>query len=229
MKKIVSCTIATALAATNLTTVSAEVVRATTKTDDSINMKEDINNSVNVTVEDTDKIENVNGSISGNIENSDNASETTDNSTDEGNESSEESNKGDELEEGGNTSSVVQDSESNNDKQEIDNNEEVFNDEKESVDDLSSTNSDNIQEKESVEAENIKSLGKLEFDINFPMPILSLDSIDIIINKDNKKIAQISNITELQGTLDNGITYTIEKLNSNKAALEDGQEVTYNS
>ena len=229
MKKIVSCTIATALTATNLTTVSAEVVRATTKSDDSINMKEDINNSVNVTVEDTDKIENVNGSISENIENSDNASETTDNSTDEGNESSQESNKGDGLEGGGNTSSIEQDSTSNNHKEETENKpSSENNDEKESVvDDLSSTNSDNMQEKESAEAENVKSLGKLEFDINFPMPILSLDSIDIIINKDNKKIAQISNITELQGTLDNGITYTIEKLNSNKAALEDGQEDIY--
>ena len=37
MKKIVSCTIATALATTNLTTVSADTIKSVTKIDDSIN------------------------------------------------------------------------------------------------------------------------------------------------------------------------------------------------
>ena len=60
MKKIVSCTIATALAATNLPTMSVEAMNSTTKVDDSVNVNinENINGSTEVIVEDTDKIEN---------------------------------------------------------------------------------------------------------------------------------------------------------------------------
>ena len=58
MKKIVSCTIATALAATILSTMSVEAMNSTTKVDDSVNVNENINNSSEVIVEDTDKIEN---------------------------------------------------------------------------------------------------------------------------------------------------------------------------
>lgn len=59
MKKIVSCTIATALATTNLTTVSADTIKSVTKIDDSINanINEEANSSVDVTIEDIEKIE----------------------------------------------------------------------------------------------------------------------------------------------------------------------------
>ena len=63
MKKIVSCTIATALAATNLSTMSVEAMNSTTKVDDSINVNEHINNSTEVIVEDIDKIENNNTTV----------------------------------------------------------------------------------------------------------------------------------------------------------------------
>ena len=228
MKKIVSCTIATALAATNLTTVSADVVKATTKTDDSINMNENINNSANVTVEDTEKIENTNNSITddnGVIGNSD---EVNDSLTDENNESLQETNREDESEEVESTSSMEQGT-TNNSEVDINSEEtsenQVVSQENEEI--FSEQNNELNEDKNSIEAENITPYGKLEFDISFPMPILGLDSIDITINKDNEKVAQLSNITELEGTLENGATYTIEKLNSKKQALEDGQEDVY--
>ena len=78
MKKIVSNTILTALAATNLTTIAAQSVSATTKADDSINanINEEFNNSIDVTVEDTESIE------SSNTENSSNNDETGEGSID---------------------------------------------------------------------------------------------------------------------------------------------------
>ena len=60
MKKIVSCTIATALAATNLTSMSVEAMSSTTKVDESVDINESINNSTEVIIEDSDKIENNN-------------------------------------------------------------------------------------------------------------------------------------------------------------------------
>lgn len=199
MKKIVSCTIATALAATNLTTVSADVVKATTETDDSINMNENINNSANVTVEDTEKIENTNNSITDDNGVAGNSYEVNDSLTYENNESLQETNREGESEKVESTSSTEQ----------------------------GATNNSEVDINFEETSENITPYGKLEFDINFNMPILGLDSIDININKDNQKVAQLSNITELEGTLENGATYTIEKLNSNKQPLEDGQEDVY--
>ena len=60
------------MAATNLTTIAAQSVSATTKADDSINanINEEFNNSIDVTVEDTESIE------SSNTENSSNNDET---------------------------------------------------------------------------------------------------------------------------------------------------------
>ena len=60
MKKIVSCTIATALAVTNLTSMSVEAMSSTTKVDESVDINENINNSTEVIIEDTDKIVNNN-------------------------------------------------------------------------------------------------------------------------------------------------------------------------
>lgn len=60
MKKIVSCTIATALAATNLTSMSVEAMSSTTKVDESVDINESINNSTEVIIEDSDRIENNN-------------------------------------------------------------------------------------------------------------------------------------------------------------------------
>lgn len=231
MKKVVSCTIATALAATNLTTMSAEVVKATTKTDDSININENINNSVNVTVEDTEKIENVNGSVSGDIEVSNDTCESINNSNNESSESSQQTIEEEVSVENENTSSTEEDSTNNSEASvetdEIQESSEVSVESDEIQESQDDNLEENIKDEKSIESENIESYGKLEFDINFPMPILSLDSLDITINKDNVKVAEISNITQLEGTLDNGATYKIEKLNSKKQALEDGQEDIY--
>lgn len=60
MKKIVSCTIATALATTNLTSMSVEAMSSTTKVDESVDINESINNSTEVIIEDSDRIENNN-------------------------------------------------------------------------------------------------------------------------------------------------------------------------
>ena len=55
MKKIVSCTIATALATTNLTSMSVEAMSSTTKVDESVDINESINNSTEVIIEDSDQ------------------------------------------------------------------------------------------------------------------------------------------------------------------------------
>ena len=60
MKKIVSCTIASALATTNLTSMSVEAMSSTTKVDESVDINESINNSTEVIIEDSDRIENNN-------------------------------------------------------------------------------------------------------------------------------------------------------------------------
>ena len=60
MKKIVSCSIATALATTNLTSMSVEAMSSTTKVDESVDINESINNSTEVIIEDSDRIENNN-------------------------------------------------------------------------------------------------------------------------------------------------------------------------
>ena len=59
MKKIVSCTIATALATTKFNYCICRYYKSVTKIDDSINanINEEANSSVDVTIEDIEKIE----------------------------------------------------------------------------------------------------------------------------------------------------------------------------
>ena len=209
MKKIVSNTIVTALAATNLTTIAAQSVSATTKADDSINanINEEFNNSIDVTVEDTESIE------SSNTENSSNNDETGEGSINsEINDEDNELNKDEEIQTDIDNSESF---ENNSDDLTLENNpnEEVSNE-------TTSENTSNI-------IEDVKRYGKLEFDMNFAMPVKDLNSIDLSIFKDESKIIQNLDLSLENGDLENGITYKVEKLNSKRLPLEDGQKDIY--
>ena len=209
MKKIVSNTIVTALAATNLTTIAAQSVSATTKADDSINanINEEFNNSIDVTVEDTESIE------SSNTENSSNNDETGEGSINsEINDEDNELNKDEEI------------------QTDIDNSESFEN----NSDDLTLENNSNEEVSKETTSENISNIiedvkryGKLEFDMNFAMPVKDLNSIDLSIFKDESKIIQNLDLSLENGDLENGITYKVEKLNSKRLPLEDGQKDIY--
>ena len=209
MKKIVSNTIVTALAATNLTTIVAQSVSATTKADDSINanINEEFNNSIDVTVEDTESIE------SSNTENSSNNDETGEGSINsEINDEDNELNKDEEI------------------QTDIDNSESFEN----NSDDLTLENNSNEEVSKETTSENtsniiedVKRYGKLEFDMNFAMPVKDLNSIDLSIFKDESKIIQNLDLSLENGDLENGITYKVEKLNSKRLPLEDGQKDIY--
>ena len=211
MKKIVSCTIATALAATNLPTMSVEAMNSTTKVDDSVNVNinENINGSTEVIVEDTDKIEN-------NIE--ENQSYNENNNDSESKESLTESN-GQTLEE----SNISSDDKLESGEVEINSN--VEDEQSNNIDEID-VNEKEIENKDTNYAQ-VKKYGKLEFDINFAMPIINTDSIYINLFNENQKIGQISDLSIEEGTLDNGSTYKIEKLNSKKQPLEDGDNAIY--
>ena len=209
MKKIVSNTIVTALAATNLTTIAAQSVSATTKADDSINanINEEFNNSIDVTVEDTESIE------SSNTENSSNNDETGEGSINsEINDEDNQLNKDEEIQTDIDNSESF---ENNSDDLTLENNpnEEVSNE-------TTSENTSNI-------IEDVKRYGKLEFDMNFAMPVKDLNSIDLSIFKDESKIIQNLDLSLENGDLENGITYKVEKLNSKRLPLEDGQKDIY--
>ena len=209
MKKIVSNTIVTALAATNLTTIAAQSVSATTKADDSINanINEEFNNSIDVTVEDTESIE------SSNTENSSNNDETGEGSINsEINDEDNELNKDEEIQTDIDNSESF---ENNSDDLTLENNpnEEVSNE-------TTSENTSNI-------IEDVKRYGKLEFDMNFAMPVKDLNSIGLSIFKDESKIIQNLDLSLENGDLENGITYKVEKLNSKRLPLEDGQKDIY--
>ena len=209
MKKIVSNTIVTALAATNLTTIAAQSVSATTKADDSINanINEEFNNSIDVTVEDTESIE------SSNTENSSNNDETGEGSINsEINDEDNQLNKDEEIQTDIDNSESF---ENNSDNLTLENNpnEEVSNE-------TTSENTSNI-------IEDVKRYGKLEFDMNFAMPVKDLNSIDLSIFKDESKIIQNLDLSLENGDLENGITYKVEKLNSKRLPLEDGQKDIY--
>lgn len=211
MKKIVSCTIATALAATNLPTMSVEAMNSTTKVDDSVNVNinENINGSTEVIVEDTDKIENnIEENQSYNENNNDSESKESLNEDDE--QASEEStiSSDDKSENSDIEGSVSAEAEKVTNIEEIDVNEKEI-------------------ENKATNYAQVKKYGKLEFDINFAMPIINTDSIYINLFNENQKIGQISDLSIEEGTLDNGSTYKIEKLNSKKQPLEDGDNAIY--
>lgn len=175
MKKIVSCTIATALATTNLTTVSADTIKSVTKIDDSINanINEEANSSVDVTIEDIEKIE---GSSEEGM-----VTENNNDSTD----------LGDEVVE---TEGTEKETTSNNEADEM-MNEGILNSEQSSelnseaseVDSKESEQQELSKSNDSTYLQSAKRYGKLEFDMNFAMPISNTDSMKLKI-RDRKSV-----------------------------------------
>ncbi|MDU7455750.1 dockerin type I domain-containing protein, partial [Clostridium saudiense] len=215
MKKIVSCTIATALATTNLTTVSADTIKSVTKIDDSINanINEEANSSVDVTIEDIEKIE---GSSEEGM-----VTENNNDSTD----------LGDEVVE---TEGTEKETTSNNEADEM-MNEGILNSEQSSelnseaseVDSKESEQQELSKSNDSTYLQSAKRYGKLEFDMNFAMPISNTDSMKLKISKENQEIGVITDLSVEEGTFSNGATYKIETLNSKKLPLESGDNDIY--
>lgn len=215
MKKIVSCTIATALATTNLTTVSADTIKSVTKIDDSINanINEEANSSVDVTIEDIEKIE---GSSEEGM-----VTENNNDSTD----------LGDEVVE---TEGTEKETTSNNEADEM-MNEGILNSEQSSelnseaseVDSKESEQQELSKSNDSTYLQSAKRYGKLEFDMNFVMPISNTDSMKLKISKENQEIGVITDLSVEEGTFSNGATYKIETLNSKKLPLESGDNDIY--
>ena len=236
MKKIVSCTIATALATTNLTTMSVEAMKSGTKVNDSNNINQQINNSTEVIVEDTDKIENNNTNIESNDSNNSNLNQNDNLENGSYDEKDDNSNSEETLIKD-NISSTEGDSITSDEKLEEKEDKEnlTVEDEKNDNENEVDTTTENTEEdKGEVEdknkftfSEGKKNYGKLEFDINFNMPIINTDSININLFKGNEKIGKISSLVNDYGVLDNGATYKIEKLNSKKQLLEDEEKDIY--
>lgn len=226
-KKIISKTIATALATTNLVGISSQAVNAFEKNIDTNNVDVDnvAENTVDVTVENTEKIEDSNTEIKDTVDNS----EVPQGSNNE--ESSENI--------GTTESEEVEDVENNNlDGETItDGAEEQVVEEQDTISkEPVIENKDELADKEVLEEkkENLeksvpKSLGKLEFDINFPMPIRDGGASDITFDifKEGSKIGSIANINDTNGKFDNGVSYRIEKLNSKRQPLEADQNDVY--
>lgn len=236
MKKIVSCTIATALATTNLTTMSVEAMKSGTKVNDSNNINQQINNSTEVIVEDTDKIENNNTNIESNDSNNSNLNQN-DNLENGSYDEKDDNSDSEETLIKDNISSTEGDSITSDEKLEEKEDKEnlTVEDEKNDNENEVDTTTENTEEdKGEVEdknkftfSEGKKNYGKLEFDINFNMPIINTDSININLFKGNEKIGKISSLVNDYGVLDNGATYKIEKLNSKKQLLEDEEKDIY--
>ena len=200
-KKIISKTIATALATTNLATLSAQAVHAFDNNADTVNADITAENQVEVTIEETDVIgedTNFEDSIT----------------EEEGKQDIENS-----LEE------IVTPLEEETSVIETDETVES----NELVEEIKAVESNETITEKVASKSTPKSLGKIEFDINFPMPIKANTESDIsfTIFKEGTKVGTISKINDINGTFDNGASYKIEKLNSKKQPLGDGQNDFY--
>ena len=224
-KKIVSKTIATALATTNLVGISSQAVNAFEKNIDANNVDNVAENTVDVTVENTEKIEESSTEIKENVDNSKNPQY---------------SNNEESIENIGTTETEEVEDVQNNDldgETVTDGAEEQVVEEQDTVSkDPVIENKDELadkevleEKKESLENSVQKSLGKLELDINFPMPIVNLEKANMKFSlfRDGVKVGELSDLSKDEGTLDNGVTYKIEKLNSIKKPLKDGENNIY--
>ena len=199
-KTIMSKTIAMALATTNLAALSEHTVNALENNVDSVNVEINADNSLEVTIEDTDIIDN-SDSLKENenvVENADEVvtGEVTEDITEDVTETVD-TNNGDSIINESNEETVI---------------------ESESI----------ITDEESTEPSvSYESKGKIELDINFPMPIINTDEITFSILKDGTKIGDISDLSTDKGNLENGVSYRIEKLNSIRKPLEEGDKNIY--
>ena len=209
-KKIISKTIATALATTNLATLSAQAVHAFDNNVDTVNADLTAENQVEVTIEETDVI-----GEDTNFEHStpEEVKQDTENALEEEAKQDVENS----LEEIG---TPIE--EETSDVETVESNKEA--------EEIKAVESNETITKEIATTSTPKSLGKIEFDINFPMPIKAVDQISFDIFKDGTKIGTLSNIIEDKGTIQNGtakIPYRVEKFNSSKNPLGQDESDIY--
>ena len=215
-KRIMSKTIATALATTNLVGLSTQTVKALENNVDTVNR--DVNDSVDVTIEDTDIIDNNEASQQEGIE------ENTDEVMTEGKDKTEEV-SGEVVDEDEATAEGTTKNEDvvkNEGLQEQENTDEILSEENSTVGE-EEKNSENTTENTTI----YEAKGKLEVDVNFPMPIINADEISFSVLKDGINVASIADFSKERGTLENGISYKVEKLNSKGEAVKDGESIYF--
>lgn len=272
MKKIISCTLAATITGTSFAAVNPNEVKAIENNNDSLT-----NENFSVEIENTEKIENKFDNSSSNNE-KDNAEDlnsenqeagdtnydsTKDDLIDEENKN--ESNKSEEVNNGSSAADSEEDSSS--DEEDIGTDGDNTHKDEVSEEDASledsvfdaveqSTEEDeneNIEELENVELydSNVKSVGKLEVDMSFPMPLIDGNGLDIQIKllKDDKEAGildlskgviqsesvedkdaeavEIEAAEKKSKDLDFGITYKIEKFNYLREPLNDDESIYY--
>lgn len=244
-KKIISKTIATALATTNLVGISSQAVNAFEKNIDTNNVDVDnvAENTVDVTVENTEKIEDSNTEIKDTVDNSEvpqdsNNEEGSENigtteteevedveNVDTNNSDSNINESNDETVTEGESTITNEDGASNSEESTEVSNDKTLEDNANISEDEKTSESE--KENSTGTSSSYESKGKIELDINFPMPIINTDNISFSISKDGQKIGNITDLSIEEGTLDNGASYKIEKLNSIRKPLEEGDKNIY--
>ncbi len=222
-KKIMSKTIAVALATTNFTAISAQAVNAF---ENNIDVNDSKEGSVDVIVEDTDEILTDDTVSSNDVSNVD---KVEDNITEDENL--------EEVEEGDSPKEEVNDELVNDEESVVDEDESIIEEENKVTEETTVENdvkeeeeTDNSKEKQELVSNSTpKSLGKLELDVNFSMPIVNLEKANMkfSIFREGVKVGELSDLSKEEGTLDNGVTYQIEKLNSIRKPLKDDDNNIY--
>ena len=201
-KKIVSYTLAATLATSIVPNADSEVVSATENNSVENNADENLKENVEVEIENTEKIQ-------------DQDADKSDESTDEVK----------------NESDVVEDKIKDN--TEIKDNtigEKSLEDDEEVVKSEEISKAKEKEEKIEVKKAEGKVVGKLEVDMNFPLPLADTSNLGISLNlkNSNKELIGKVDINDiLNGNLNSGVTYTVEKLNSKKQPLEQGDSIYY--
>lgn len=196
-KKIVSYTLAATLATSIVPNVDSEVVSATENNLVENNTDENLKENIEVEVENTEKIE-------------ESMEETSEEIVEEDTLVNE-----DEISNTEEESTVIDESVNTNIEESV-NTEEAIEDIKE--------------EKIEVRKATGKVVGKLEVDMNFPLPLADTSNLGIslsLTNSNKELIGKVDINDVLNGNLKSGVTYTVEKLNSKKQPLGQGDSIYY--
>ena len=196
-KKIVSYTLAATLATSIVPNVDSEVVSATENNLVENNTDENLKENIEVEVENTEKIE-------------ESMEETSEEIVEEDTLVNE-----DEISNTEEESTVIDESVNTNIEESV-NTEEAIEDIKE--------------EKIEVRKATGKVVGKLEVDMNFPLPLADTSNLGIslsLTNSNKELIGKVDINDVLNGNLKSDVTYTVEKLNSKKQPLGQGDSIYY--
>lgn len=221
MKKVVSCTLATAIALSPMSAFPETEVKAADDNSILATAEETKQESVDIEVQDTEKIEVSNGN-----EASENQTETKEEEKVEAEEKTESENEA-QTEDKTQTEDKIETEEKTDSVEKVEEDNKAQTESKTEAIENTETKTEDV--KKEVKSEPKKVTGKLEFDINLPMPIINSEKIDmkVALDKEGSKIGTIEVGGAESGTLENGATYEIKKLNSKREPLEEGQDDIY--